>query len=271
VSETAKSDQTIDICKKFGAKIFKTKFDNDYSSIRNKLIEQSSNEWQLMLHPWEVLDANIKPLLNAKTNSKLMILKDDLLLKELRFWKKTTALFERPIYESLEPNDGKIINVMVYSETINHYENIQEILNQWKLQAPLSHEPHYYQALTHLSNRKYDEFINLSKHYLFLKTNSDFSVIMTHYYLAKTYCYIKRNFNEALNHIMECIAIHPLMAEFWCLLGDIYIHIKELKRAKTFFENAIVLGSQRIPDDSMPMELSKYDEYPLKMINALEI
>jgi len=59
-----------------------------------------------------------------------------------------------------------------------------------------------------------------------------------------------------------------MMAEFWCLLADVYYAIKDYDRARIFYENGLILGSRRLKDDGWPMEISKYKEYPLNMIEG---
>jgi len=72
--------------------------------------------------------------------------------------------------------------------------------------------------------------------------------------------------NTAIKHILSCIATNPLMAEFWCLLGDIHYKLKSHIRAAAFYENAIILGEQRLKSDSWPIQISKYKEYPDRMM-----
>jgi hypothetical protein len=72
--------------------------------------------------------------------------------------------------------------------------------------------------------------------------------------------------NEAIQNIIICIAENPLMAEFWCLLGDIFTKISKFESAITFYENAIILGCRRHQLDFWPMHISKYGDYPKEMI-----
>lgn len=266
VADLGSTDGTVGLCKKHGVKVFSAKFDYDYSKIRNLIVDQSKNEWQMYIQPWECFsEITLKPA----ENSKFFVIKDDLLTKELRLWKKGSARFERPVYESLEPGVGKLKDIYVYSGVTGGLGMTHDILTRWKNADPLAAEPDYYLACTYLMHRQYEDFIRLADHYLFLKNASDDSVLMIKYYLAMVHCYIKRNPHKAITNIMDCIAAQPMMAEFWCMLGDIYLHMKEFDRAKSFYENAMAMGSQRLPDDPMPMELSKYDEYPKKMIAAM--
>jgi hypothetical protein len=55
------------------------------------------------------------------------------------------------------------------------------------------------------------------------------------------------------------------MAEFWCLLGDIYRKLHKYEKAWIFYDNAIVLGGKRLKTDVWPMEIKKYKDYPVKM------
>ena len=91
---------------------------------------------------------------------------------------------------------------------------------------------------------------------------------MTQYYCSMVNCYIKKQYNTAIKFLLPCVAKKPTMAEFWCLLGDIYYALKDYERAKTFYENAIILGSRRLKNDDWPLEISKYKESPQKMIEG---
>ena len=58
------------------------------------------------------------------------------------------------------------------------------------------------------------------------------------------------------------------MAEFWCLLGDIYYAMNEYEKAYHFFQNALYVGQRRATNCDWFMEISKYKEYPEKMMTA---
>lgn len=96
------------------------------------------------------------------------------------------------------------------------------------------------------------------------------SAIMTNYYCSMVQCYIKKNYQEATRFLIPCLAVRPAMAEFWCLLGDIYYADNQNQKAKCFYENASILGTRRLKNDGWPMEISKYKTYPEKMIEACD-
>ena len=85
-----------------------------------------------------------------------------------------------------------------------------------------------------------------------------------------TYDATKKDFENAVKSLIPCLAEKPTNGEFWCLLGDIYYCLKDYERAKSFYENAKILGSRRLNDDDYPMEISKYKEYPEKLIKSCD-
>jgi tetratricopeptide (TPR) repeat protein len=88
--------------------------------------------------------------------------------------------------------------------------------------------------------------------------------------MATVYCYVLKDQRKALELLMYCFAEKPLMAEFWCLLGDIYYEADEYGKAKCFYENAKILGSRRLNSDEWPFDISKYKDYPDKMIASCD-
>ena len=93
---------------------------------------------------------------------------------------------------------------------------------------------------------------------------------MLRYYASMVNCYVNKDYHSAVSHLIVCIEEKPLMAEFWCMLGDIYFAIRDYGRAKSFYENGMIFGSKRNKADDWPLEISKYKEYPEKMLNACD-
>jgi hypothetical protein len=89
---------------------------------------------------------------------------------------------------------------------------------------------------------------------------------MARYYLALVQGVVENDMKEAIQNITLCIAENPLMAEFWCLLGDMFVKMEKFRDAIAFYENAIALGCRRHQLDFWPMHISKYDEYPKDMM-----
>jgi tetratricopeptide (TPR) repeat protein len=124
-----------------------------------------------------------------------------------------------------------------------------------------------------LSARKYEEFLRMANQFLFHHKEGGISSYMTRYYCSLVYCYFYKNYDLTISSLIPCIEKNPLMAEFWCLLGDAEYYISQnYDKAKEHYENAIILGSRRSKEDDWSLEISKYKEYPEKMIkNCIEV
>ena len=118
-----------------------------------------------------------------------------------------------------------------------------------------------------MAQKKYKEFLNVAKHYTFLE-KSGISYTMTKYYMGLIQLYGFQDIKSCIENAVTCIITNPLMAEFWCLLGDAYYVGKDYKKAQYFYENAIFLGTRRETNDIWPLEISKYKEHPNKMIKS---
>lgn len=273
VADLGSKDNTVSVCEKAEAKVYKTPFDFDFSQIRNKLLAKVNTDWVFWINPGEVLSSGQEYFEIEKPDSmyRVMLLSDDLLTKQTRLFKKGIGRFKKPVFEEIDPDlSEQTLPVVITGSSKLDFQMIQDSLMRWKDKEPLSPDPNYYQASVHLMCGRYEQFLNIADQFLFLKGNStDASAILTKYYVAMLMR--KKDTGKALKLILECIAAYPLMAEFWCFLGDLYLFpIKEYDRAYQFYDNAIVLGSQRLAEDTMPMEISKYDEYPRKMMNIIK-
>lgn len=276
VADLGSKDGTVKICELAGAKLYQVPARNyDYSHLRNQIVASSDTDWQFWIKPWEVIaegqEGMIKALASDLPIYQLLVMQPDLITKEVRLWRKTSGTrFIHPVFENIE-GSGKVLNTMLIAkEPFNDFGETLAIITKWRDQFPTLAEPDYYLACTYLMHHRYMDFLRMADHYIFRKKVIDDTVLMIKYYCAMVYCQVTRNPYLALTNIMECIAAYPTMAEFWCLLGDIYLRLQDFERAREFYENAKILGSQRKPgDDNLPIILSKYEDYPNQMLSAL--
>ncbi len=272
VADVGCRDSTYRKCKKYGAELIKLSLEDDYSKVRNDMILHSQTGWQFYLDPWEILVAGhdeIKAIfMKDPCAFQVQCVQGDIMTKQIRLWHKGTRLqFENPFYESIT---GKAtdIEAIILGENVDRCKEASDIITKWKNKMPLATEPYYYHACNLLTMRKWDEFLKIADHYLFHEKKALMPVTLTRYYCAMVQCYIKKDYPSALRNILNCLAVKPLMAEFWCLLGDVYYAQKNYEKAKTMYENAILLGSRRLRSDDWPTEIPKYDSYPEKMIEG---
>ena len=272
VFDIGSTDKTIEICRKFGAKIEKRSLNNNYAQLRNQLL---GKKWQMYLEPHEFLATGHEEI-NDITKSDLKnsfyfkIVQGTIISKEIRLWNNNNK-FVNPCYETLKDKQGIDTEQCIICSNQDKIDLEQrlKIIEDWKITNPVSPDPYYYQALTLLLQGNYIEFINIANHYLFREKDGQASV-MIRYYLAMVQAYQSDELNEAIQNILTCIGVQPLMAEFWCLLGDIHYKTKQYEKSICFYENALILGSQRLQSDRWPIDVSKYKEYPNKMIESAD-
>jgi tetratricopeptide (TPR) repeat protein len=270
VADLGSTDKTISICQDLGCQVTRFPFGNDYSEVRNGLIDRTKSDWILSLNPWEALIQGHQAMAKVdKPSYYLPVINGTILSKEVRLWnRKSDYKFIQPVYEYLNSSNSDEIGAVLYSSGGANYEDNLAIVKKWGASQPTAHEPCYYEALTLMALGRYDEFVPVSERYMFMNCNHSISTVMNRYYYAMVQLFRKRS-KPALQNLNICISSRPLMAEFWCLLGDVYYHILDrYEHAKEFYENAILLGGRRLSSDKWPMDISKYDEYPSMMIES---
>jgi len=267
------SRECVDLCEKNGAEIYHPYSQDNLGEARNEVISKGSYEYQMFMHPWETILQGYDQLKNLNKRAYIIpILDNSLMSKEARIWKVSTGIkFVNPVCEHLNEKTSNYIHCVLSST--NSYDPVNRLqqVRLWKQQNISSADPYYYLALGYLTLGDYPNFLKTSVHYMHVNTTKSISSTMNKYYFALVNTYIAKSFNPATQNITQCLEINPLMAEFWCLAGDIQYHLlKKYDKARHLYDNAKILGSQRKQDDPWPMDISKYQEYPDKMIKSCD-
>lgn len=245
--------------------IKKLSLKNDFSEIKNELIKSCKTEWILFLEPWEVLDKFELP--KEKGIFRTFIINDTVITKDVRLWNNSQKIkIRNPIFEtSGKLQEAKPSEIWIKSFGDNNYK--KNILEKWINEKPLDANAHYYNAFYNLSQGKEDTFLNEIEYYLFSEQNKKMSYYNAIYYQAKVLISKKITPEKVINNLLQCISNNPLLAEYWCLLGDLFFMYGDYKKSKIFYENAIIMGKQRDFKDEWPIEVEKYKIYPEKMIS----
>jgi len=272
VGDLGSKDNTLHICNSYKAKTIRLSLKDDISDARNHMIATSTTPWQMLIEPWEILISGLDEIKQAVAGKKACyrfnILENDIASKSSRLWHRSeNRKFENPIFSSLS---GSSTDLSVFLSSIPNKSSIdiKQLTQKWYERQPLQAEPTYYLSCMELKDKNWDSFLNYADLYLHREKQKTMSYYMTHYYMAMVYLYVKKNYQLSLNHIIICTIEYPTMAEYWCLLADIYYALSDYKRAYELYENAILLGQRRKKNSEWPMEISKYKEYPEKMMNA---
>lgn len=260
------TDRTIDICEKYNVEIKKIKLDSDYSKARNQLVQEGINFY---IEPWEILVKGHDLIKSNQNSLNVCVFQNNTISKELRIFKD--QLFENPVYESVSGDvkeyEPEII-IFAGSAPDLREERIQ-ICKKWLNSKLANPEPYYYMACSYLFNKQYNEFLSFANQYLIINKKNNISSVILNYYMAQIKFY-QNSLQDAARHILYCISVEPALAEFWCLLGDMLYKQKKYEKAKCMYENAIIIGKRRKSDDPYPIEIKKYEEYPLRMINNIQ-
>jgi glycosyltransferase involved in cell wall biosynthesis len=272
VIDQGSTDQTLEICKKYGAVIYQ-KTSLNRAELRNYGIQRSETDWHLMIEPWEVLvkPAELRRLtdLTSTCYYVLVLQSGSILMKEVRLWKRGCS-FVGPAFERIKESTEEELKITIYSSGRTDYNDLLTVVSNWKNRQPLLAQPYYYEACIHLAEGRWEEFLRSSEYYLNMVLNkSEISSVMNRYNYALVQMLHKGNAKTTIQNLILCICQRPLMAEFWCLLGDVHYHLlSKFHKARNFYENAIVLGACRLKNDRWPMDIAKYRDYPLRMIDS---
>lgn len=267
VGDLGSTDETKDICSALGAVIVPLG-DMPRHEARNRLAREYSDEQNLWLHPWEAV-AQWSNLANWKTGClSVTTFQGSTFASDVRLWKGQRQ-FVNPVFERLDVEDAPSSSVMLYSRGRVETEEALRWIEWWKQREPLASHPYYYHACLLMAEAKYDEFIKVADHYLFMDKAQTMATTMTRYYYAMAQILHRRAYKPALQNLNLCMCHRPLMAEFWCLTGDVYYHLlNKFEQAIDFYDNAILLGGRRKKEDRWPLEISKYGTYPKKMLQS---
>lgn len=270
IGDYGSTDDTLKICREFGADVTSVS-GMKRNEARNYLMRKSSDSLNIWIEPWEAIVQNHSILFNFKENAgHVRVIQSGTASWEIRLWRGDVK-FINPVFERLDINDAKQTGLVLFSKGSIDPETTLTAISQWKNDSPLMNQPHYYHACVLLSQGKYEDFLRTAEHYLYLDKSNSMPAIMTRYYYAMIQMTVKRLVKPTLQNMNLCLCVKPLMAEFWCLTGDVYYHLlNKFEMAKEFYENAIVMGSKRLVTDLWPMDIAKYGKYPKIMIESCD-
>lgn len=267
IGNLGSTDKTIEICSDFKTEIIDINNIKDYSKIRNSLAQEGLNFY---INPWEILVQGHEKIAELGEATNVYVFENNVISKEIRFW-NSTDLFKNPVYETIINKNAKISDQIIISSK-NKPKDVNEkiiLVKNWMNERPLDLEPCYYFAICHLSLSDYKNFLFYANKYCNMENKINNSLIMMKYYMSQVNLYLG-NIKESAELVITCLSYFPAFAEFWCLLGDIYYFQKKWDKSKCFYENAKIIGQKRKNKDDMPIEITKYKEYPEKMINNID-
>jgi hypothetical protein len=271
VGDTVGSDKLKAFCFENGIAYVKLGLGDSFADCHNHLLKQSDTPWHMHLYPGETLvnPEEIQGLTAGRAVAyRLPCVQSGWLNKEVRLYHRDLKCrFSRAVFEAVEVK-GEFAELYITGGVGGG--PIASVADKWVEKNPLALTPRYYKAISLLLEGKQVEFVAAAKEQLFADNKATIDNIMLRYYLACALAANPATHKECGQQIVECLAANVLMAEFWCLLGDVCFAEGGYERAKAFYRNAVTLGSQRRKDDEWPMHIAKYKKHPDKMIAACD-
>lgn len=246
----------------------------DRAAARNMLLDDATRGHIVHIEPWErLVSGSLTAIQVDYSRYSFQIFQSNALTHQTRVWPNANfptnlpVRYANPVFETNGLTGGPII-ATVASHPPNRGKQDLLLVNEWIDKCPLLPDPYYYRACLLLGEGRNDEFIVAADRYLFMEQSPKaiMNITLTRYYLGMAHL-LRRDAKQVIANAVACLAAHPIMAEFWCLIGDAYYHVMHAyDQAVAFYENALVLGARRLSDDGWPMDFPKYRSYPEKMI-----
>lgn len=277
IVDRGSTDQTKEICKKYGASIYEYDWDDDFSSARNFGLQFCQSEWILWLDADEILDSSdVKklPHILEKTAANVISLpvfnycgklseineNDFYLLYQPRMFRNHLNFsFKNKLHETLQfpdgitQNDIKKVDIPIhhYGYTDDHVQQKNKVARnlsilEKELQTP-NHSPwvEYHLASEFYRLGRYEEaflFVNEAIVLFLTKKLHPPSVL----YKLKYDILIKsKNFTGAWPSILKAIELYPDYVDLHYYKGIILFHLNEYSEAIAAFKTCLELGDRQ--------------------------
>lgn len=266
IGDLGSSDSTLDICREFGAEVIRIEWQGDYSAARNSLIRDGMN---MMIEPWECLIRGHEEIIESESNSQLVVLRKGVASKELRLWKGLS--FKNPTYEVLEDDNARCLEgaVLLAAGWPDRRAEMAGICSRWRESRPTSMEPWYYSAFSSLALGNTKDFVRFAEKYLAMSGNLGPAEVQMYYRMARVMT-SEGKLDKAAGFVAKCLAVRPTFAEFWCLMGDLFVMQGRYDKARSMYINAMNIGLRRKSDEPHPVEIEKYRKYPESMVEKID-
>lgn len=233
---------------------------------RNRMIEVAGSRWHMMIEPWETLAAGADEIAEriGGEPASFTVIQGGVATRQVRLW--AGGGFVNPVHERIDAAGTPSGCVLLGGEPGTGSRDLK-LATDWVDRCPASPEPYYHRSCARLSLGDTAGFLRDAETYLFMEKVATIPITMTRYYAALIHCYEGKDAGRATQTLAPCLLERPLMAEFWCLLGDAFYHLSgRYDKAACFYEAAMTLGSRRLAWDDWPMDISKYRDHPSRML-----
>lgn len=215
--------------------------------------------WEAIVSGWEALERSV---IEGKT-TRVMVVNGDVVIKPVRAWRRGAAEPCQAVMDCVLPDtDATLVDCVIDASEQPSQCEWMTIAERWARDNPLLPAPDYCLACLYLGAGDFDSFWTRSEAFLFKAKVPSMATVMIRYQRALVAGLTRHQPREAIANLAHCIAARPCMAEFWCLLGDVFVASSRSDIAVEHYRNAIAFGKSRDFGDPWPIDISKYEAYP---------
>ncbi len=251
IVDTGSTDSTIEIAKRYNAKIYHHQWENSFSKARNYSLKYATCKWILILDAdeevgrknahklKEVIKENsvnviYLPIISRPVGGKNITIGNS----ERLFRNHLGFRYEGIVHNTLK-HSGLIkkANIKVYHYGYNQDDKIIEkkfirtttLLREQIKNDPKNPIPHHYLASAYLGRKKYDCCVHevLEAIRLFEQQNSNTQSKLLTYYTASVAFYHKKDLVKAEGYAQQVINLYPDYVDAYCILSSIYFQRRE--------------------------------------------
>lgn len=262
VVDTGSTDQTVKVAKSFGAKVFKKKWQDDFSQVRNFAIEKANGKWILFLDADETIRPGnaerIKSLLdNPMVEGYLFYISTHIpgqeasaptqslrLFRNRKEYRYQNRVFERIPEERITSVQDESI-LILHRPNPSRYKQIQQ-LKMNLLREEIEHHPedpylHYVYGIELLNAEQAEGSIVPLRQAL--KQVHSFHVFAPHLFKCLVWALMKmKQYDEALEVVVQGIHQFPFYTDLYFLRAQCHKTLKQYQKAITSLEACLQIG-----------------------------
>jgi glycosyltransferase involved in cell wall biosynthesis len=265
VVDTGSTDQTIEIAKRYNAKVYNFEWINDFAAARNFAIQQATSDYILVLDADEYLDETTNLQCEIEEEKDYYMVKHKNYLSDnkvtyhynIRLFKNGIGLHYRgKLHEHLNIHDpGTHFTCGTAEFLIHHVGYMPEVYveknkrerNMMIMEKEVEENPsaysYYNMGKTLVSNQRYEEALEFlrksyqmgEKYYTYTKSLFTYMIICLHS--------LKR-YEEGLYLINEFIKVFPDYTEFYYQKGILFEELGYFKDAELLYKKCLELGDR---------------------------
>ncbi len=251
IVDTGSTDRTVEIARRYGAKVYHHAWENSFSKARNYSLKYATCDWIMWLDADEEVDKEdahklrevIKdndvnviclPLFSRFNNDKNLAVANSgkIFRNNLGFH------FEGIVHNALKFSGlTKNANIKAYHHGYNQDEEQMErkfirtstLLKEQIKNDPEDPKPHHYLATAYLERKKYDESIKAALRAIELYERHDKTsqLLLFTYYNASTAYHFKNDLKNAEKYSIKAIELYPEYLDPYDILSIIYFLRKD--------------------------------------------